>query len=262
MWVRFSGAVRWADCLGIVTTPVAPYAARPVSLLLVGCTVLGAPWSRNRRGRLAANVERDRLHPRHPRCARLASITQRMKSRGRRPRTFGTAWENRTHHPTRSSVSLATAIGCTVLGAPRSRDRRGRLDATVGPARFCPCFPRCINRALTDQRFIFRGHSPRTISYGLTDVIRHHAPGGRGSPPLWWVGSVSGNVVATQQRCPQRLSHGAERMRITDVLPHPAPGRCGKRTGIRAEFRSFFLKRPRAFYFRISAPRRRCRSPR
>ena len=186
------------------------------------------------------------------------SSAQRMQYRGRSPRIFGTAWENRTHHPTRSSVSLATAVGCTVLGAPRSRDRRGRLDATVGPARFCPCFPRCINRALTDQRFIFRGHSPRTISYGLTDVIRHHAPGGRGSPPLRWVGSVSGNVVATQQRRYQPLSRGAkcrdsspfrgaeggcgaERMRITDVLPHPTPDGRGKRTGIRAEFRSFLL---------------------
>ena len=219
------------------------------------------------------------------------SSAQRMQYRGRSPRTFGTAWENRTHHPTRSSVSLATAVGCTVLGAPRSRDRRGRLDATVGPARFCPCFPRCINRALTDQRFIFRGHSPRTISYGRTDVVRRPRPGGRGSPPLRCVGRWAGNVVgdaptpvSTPQsrreaprqlplpgsrgsRCgvptlsviprrPQPFSRGAkrrdsspfrgaeggcgaERMRITDVLPHPTPDERGKRTGIRAEFRSF-----------------------
>ena len=60
-------------------------------------------------------------------------------------------------------VSLSP-VGCTVLGAPRSRDRRGGLDADVRRERFYPRYPRCVNRALTDQRFIFRGHSPRTIS--------------------------------------------------------------------------------------------------
>ena len=61
-----------------------------------------------------------------------------------------------------SPVSLSP-VGCTVLGAPRSRDCRAALDAVVRPDRFCPYFPRCVNRAFTDQRFIFRGHSPRTI---------------------------------------------------------------------------------------------------
>ena len=38
------------------------------------------------------------------------------------------------------------------------------------------------------QRMQSRGHSPRTISNGRTEVVRHPAPGGRGSPPLRCVG--------------------------------------------------------------------------
>ena len=51
--------------------PVTLYAARPVSLLHVGCTVLGAPWSRDRRGNVGADGRRDQLQPRLPRCASL-----------------------------------------------------------------------------------------------------------------------------------------------------------------------------------------------
>ena len=88
VWVCFCGAARWADCLGIVSTPVASYSARPVSLLLVGCTVLGAPWLRDRLGNVGADGQRDQWHPCFPRRVRLASTTQRMKSRGHSPRTF------------------------------------------------------------------------------------------------------------------------------------------------------------------------------
>ena len=70
VWVCFCGAVRWADCLGIGSTPVASYAARPVSLLLVGCTVLGAPWLHDRRGNVGADGRRDLLYPCLPRRAR------------------------------------------------------------------------------------------------------------------------------------------------------------------------------------------------
>ncbi len=43
------------------------YAATFDTHHLVGCTVLGAPWSRNRRGNVGADVECDRRHPRRPR---------------------------------------------------------------------------------------------------------------------------------------------------------------------------------------------------
>ena len=70
VWVCFCGAARWADCLGIVSTPVASYSASPVSLLLVGCTVLGAPWLHDRRGNVGADGRRDLLYPCLPRRAR------------------------------------------------------------------------------------------------------------------------------------------------------------------------------------------------
>ena len=43
------------------------YAATFDTHQLVGCTVLGAPWSRDRRGNVGADVECDRRHPRRPR---------------------------------------------------------------------------------------------------------------------------------------------------------------------------------------------------
>ncbi len=71
VWVRFSGAVRWARSLDVVPAPVASYAARPVSLSAVRGGVLDAPRLRDRRGAVDADVERDRLYPRFQRCARL-----------------------------------------------------------------------------------------------------------------------------------------------------------------------------------------------
>ena len=69
-------------------TPVTFYVASSVALLPVGCTVLGAPWSRDCRGRLDASVRLDRQHPRHPRCVRLAFAAQRIIFRGHSPRTI------------------------------------------------------------------------------------------------------------------------------------------------------------------------------
>ena len=116
--VCFSGAVRWADCLGIVSTPVASYSARPVSLLLVGCTVLGAPWSRDRRGYVGADGRRDRLHPRFPRRVRLASTTQRIQSRGHSPRTICRR-EGTTPVASYAATFVSlTPVGGGVLDAP------------------------------------------------------------------------------------------------------------------------------------------------
>ena len=46
--------------------PQRSFCCRPV-----GCTVLGAPWSRDRRGNVGADGRRDRFYPRFPRRARL-----------------------------------------------------------------------------------------------------------------------------------------------------------------------------------------------
>ena len=86
-WVRdsgFSGAVRHS-----FSYPLRFYAATSVALLHVGCTVLGAPWLRDRWVALDAVVRPDRFYPRFPRRANLASTTQHMQSRGHSPRTIG-----------------------------------------------------------------------------------------------------------------------------------------------------------------------------
>ena len=86
-----------------------------------------------------------------------------------------------------SPVSLPP-VGCTVLGAPWLRDCRGGLDAVVRPDRFCPRHPRCVNRAFTDQRFIFRGHSPRTIFTGAPTLPVNPRRAGVEDKPLRWIG--------------------------------------------------------------------------
>ncbi len=101
-----------------------------------------------------------------------------------------------------SSVSLPP-VGCTVLGAPCSRDRRAALVASVRPDQPRPRHPRCARLSSTAQLMRFRGHSPRTIFYGRTDVIRHPTPGGRGSPPL--------RGLRLSPTLHQPLSHGAKR---------------------------------------------------
>ena len=159
------------------TTPVASYAAAFVSLSPVGGGVLDAPWSYDRRGRLAADVGRDRLHPRHPRCARLASTTQRMQSRGRSPRSISHGRTGVVLHPTpggRGSPPLRYEWEGFGVQTASSVDRtRGVGDAAP--------YGRFVYFAL---RHITKGHSPRTIWCGRTDVILHPRPGGRGSPPL------------------------------------------------------------------------------
>ena len=99
-------------------TPVALYAASPVSLSPVGCTVLGAPWSRDRRAALDAPARRDQPRSRRPRCARLASTTPRMQSRGHSPRTICATWGNRIRRVVCRSVCIAPTVGGGVPDAP------------------------------------------------------------------------------------------------------------------------------------------------
>ena len=69
--------------------PVTLHAASPVSHSPVGYTVLGAPRLWDCRATLDAAVRADRFCPCFPRCADLASTTQRIISRGHSPRTIG-----------------------------------------------------------------------------------------------------------------------------------------------------------------------------
>ena len=86
-----------------------------------------------------------------------------------------------------SYVSL-TPVGGGVLDAPRLRDCRAALDAPVRPDQPHPRFPRRVRLAPTTPRIQSRGHSPRTILCGRANVVRRPRPGGRGSPPLRWIG--------------------------------------------------------------------------
>ena len=83
----FRGAEGWVEVCGVYAS-VYRDADTYVSLLPVRGGVLDAPRSRDRRGGLDTAVRLDRLRPHFPRCDRLASITQRIRSRGHSPRTF------------------------------------------------------------------------------------------------------------------------------------------------------------------------------
>ena len=77
------------------------------------------------------------------------------------------------------------------------RGRRPRRPAVVGLPGWvirtrsaCPTAPTPPTvrpPPSTTPRIQSRGHSPRTISHGRTDVVLSPTPGGRGSPPLRWV---------------------------------------------------------------------------
>ena len=87
-----------------MTAPVTFHASTFVSQSPVGGGVLDAPRSRDRRGALDAHVQRAQPHPCLPRCASLASTTQRMQSRGHSPRTFFTGAPTLPVHPRREGV--------------------------------------------------------------------------------------------------------------------------------------------------------------
>ena len=117
-------------------------------------------------------------------------------------------------------------VGGGVLDAPCSRDRWGGLDALVRRGQPHPRRPRCARLASTTQRIQSRGHRPRTIFYGRTHVVRRPTPGGRGSPPLRWVGSVYG-----QRGCgaPTSASTPQSRRKAPRQLPFQGSrkGGCG-----------------------------------
>ena len=98
-----------------------------------------------------------------------------------------------------------------VPDAPRLRDRRAALDAPVRPDRFYPRHPRSSRLASAAQRMQFRGHSPRTISYGRPTLSVDPRREGVEARPYGGLGRLTGDVVATHPRCPQPLSHGAKR---------------------------------------------------
>ena len=93
---------------------------------------------RDCRAGLDASVRPDLFYPRFPRCARLASTTQRMQSRGRSPRTIGrrVVTASGSSHP--ATFVSHPAVGGGVLDAPcagllPSWVRRSRLAWPTAP---------------------------------------------------------------------------------------------------------------------------------
>ena len=97
-----------------------------------------------------------------------------------------------------------------VPDAPRSRDRRAALDAPVRPDRFYPRHPRSSRLASAAQRMQFRGHSPRTISYGRPTLsVDPRREGVEALPYDGWRGiRISPTLPSTPQsrrRAPRQL---------------------------------------------------------
>ena len=120
------------------------------------------------------------------------SVIQRKGRRGRRPlrvvrvgrfqrsREAGGKLGYSFQHPLRCMPRRSFCcrpVGRTVLGAPRSSDRRGGLAADVQRDQPLPRLIRCARLASITQRMQYRGHSPRTISHWRTEVVRHPNPG-------------------------------------------------------------------------------------
>ena len=109
------------------------------------------------------------------------------------------------YHDAYTFVPLTSVRG-GVPAAPRSRDCWATLGAPVRPDQPRPRHPRRTRLSSTAQLMRFRGRSPRTISYGRTDVVLHPRPGRRGSPPLRCIGDVS----ACKRRRPSSDARGVE----------------------------------------------------
>ena len=115
------------------------------------------------------------------------------------------------YHDADTVVFLSPVRG-GVLDAPPLPVRRGGMVAAVERDQLHPRHLRCVRLRLSPNVCKSRGHSPRTISHGRTDVIRSPTPGGRGSPPLRWVVTwVGGRRCFSPPTSPQPLSHAASR---------------------------------------------------
>ena len=140
-----------------------------------------------------------------------------------------------TRYPTCRSVCLAPTVGGGVLDAPRSRDRRGALDAHVQRAQPHPCLPRCASLASTTQRMLSRGHSPRTFLRAHPRYPSSHA--GRAWKPAPTVGGevdgqrgcdapTSAPTPQSRRKAPRQLPFQGSRgwVRRTHVIRPPTPG--------------------------------------
>ena len=106
-------------------------------------------------------------------------------------RNFGYAVARRVHRPR-----------CTVAAGLPSWVRRTRPARPTAPAS-STVHPLCVH----NPTYEIPRAQPAHHFMRAPDVVLHPRPGGRGSPPLRWVRTVS----ASHPRRPQPLSHGAKR---------------------------------------------------
>ena len=147
-----------------MTASVTFHAETFVSLSPVGCTVLGAPWLRDCRGNVGADGRRARQHPRYLRCAHLASITQRIQSRGHSPRTIFTGAPTLFVHPRREGVE---ALPYGVVGRhPHLTHVVLNPSVTARSAVTAPLSGEPIGRGVAHRRCPSHPRRPQPLSHG------------------------------------------------------------------------------------------------
>ena len=214
--------------------PVTLYAATSVALLPVGCIVLGAPWLRDCRAGLDADVRRDRFCPRLSRRVRFASTAPRIQSRGHSPRTISYGRPKLSVIPGREGVE-ARPYG--VWGRFRACNRR-RPSSEGGASGTPPLTGGLFTSSCCIRR---KGTARAPFFTGAPALFIYPTPGGRGSPPLRCVGKIS----ASHSRRPQPLSHAASRR-------DSSPFRGAEREGCGAPASSFISRRAGGEGIRVS----------
>ena len=151
-----------------------------------------APRLRDRRAALDASVRHDRQHPRHLRCVRLCPQPHLSNFAGTARAPFLAGEPASSVDRGRAGVGDAAPYGvCVWVGVsimPLLAAIRGRVRRTRSAWPISPTFDTVRPSLFSAQRMRFRGHSPRTILCGRANVVRRPRPGGRGSPPLRWIG--------------------------------------------------------------------------
>ena len=172
--------------------------------MAVGRTVLDAPRSRDCRGWLGADVERDQPHPRHSRCARLRPPPNASNPAGTARAPFYTGAPTFPIIPRREGVEALSYDGrgrcLRATGAVRrpKAGRRGRR----------PLRAVCLLQvAAFDVRAQPAHHFVRA-----SEAVLHPRPGGRGSPPLRceWEGIGAEPALSAASRILSSASHAVQ----------------------------------------------------
>ena len=196
----FRGAKGWVKVCGVYTS-VYHYADTVVFLPPVRGGVPDAPRSCDCRASSNASIRPDRFYPRHPRCARLCPPPSVCDFAGTARAPLICARE-RTPCVTSRNLRHATTVRGGVLDAPRSRDRRAGLAASVRPDRFYPRHPRSSRLSSASQRIQIPRAQP-AHHFMRANPSRPSSHPGRAWKPSPTVG---GEVSARKRRRPRTIT--------------------------------------------------------